>query len=123
MRYAFLDRKQSAYSRHTVPLSGFFNFDGDDCKNRYPLFDGEISAEERLEKEETILETREILKTLQKPHRDVLTLCDMNGKSYAEAAAILRIYVSTVRSRLHRARENFKQKYKFKQMRKCLPLP
>ncbi len=36
--------------------------------------------------------------------REAVILCDLHGLPYAEAAAILRVPVGTVRSRLHRAR-------------------
>lgn len=63
---------------------------------------------------ETILETlereqigeilREAALTLPDHYREPLTLCDLEGKSYREAATLLDCPVGTVRSRLNRAR-------------------
>jgi RNA polymerase sigma-70 factor (ECF subfamily) len=47
---------------------------------------------------------REAVLTLPDHYREPLTLCDLEGKSYGEAAAILECPVGTVRSRLNRAR-------------------
>src|SRR4029077_740337 len=64
--------------------------------------------------EETILEgleraqiaelLREAILTLPDHYREPVTLCDLEGKSYDEAAALLECPVGTVRSRLNRAR-------------------
>ncbi|MHC4661460.1 MAG: RNA polymerase sigma factor [Planctomycetota bacterium] len=40
-------------------------------------------------------------------YRAVLILCDLEGLSYQEAAAVLDVNIGTIRSRLARARENF----------------
>ncbi len=37
-------------------------------------------------------------------HREVIVLCDLQGLSYEEMAAVLRVRVGTVKSRLNRAR-------------------
>jgi RNA polymerase sigma-70 factor, ECF subfamily len=47
---------------------------------------------------------REAILTLPDHYREPVTLCDLQGKSYSEAAALLDCPVGTVRSRLNRAR-------------------
>jgi len=47
---------------------------------------------------------RDAILTLPDHYREPLTLCDLEGKSYVEAAALLDCPVGTVRSRLNRAR-------------------
>jgi RNA polymerase sigma-70 factor, ECF subfamily len=47
---------------------------------------------------------REAILTLPDHYREPLTLCDLEEKSYGEAAALLDCPVGTVRSRLNRAR-------------------
>jgi RNA polymerase sigma-70 factor, ECF subfamily len=47
---------------------------------------------------------REAILTLPEHYREPVTLCDLEGKSYGEAAALLECPVGTVRSRLNRAR-------------------
>jgi RNA polymerase sigma-70 factor, ECF subfamily len=47
---------------------------------------------------------REAILTLPEHYREAVTLCDLEGKSYGEAAIMLECPVGTVRSRLNRAR-------------------
>jgi RNA polymerase sigma-70 factor, ECF subfamily len=47
---------------------------------------------------------REAILTLPDHYREPVTLCDLEGKSYGEAATLLQCPVGTVRSRLNRAR-------------------
>ena len=47
---------------------------------------------------------RDAVLTLPEHYREPVTLCDLEGKSYNEAAALLDCPVGTVRSRLNRAR-------------------
>ena len=47
---------------------------------------------------------REAILTLPDHYREPVTLCDLEGKSYGEAAVLLDCPVGTVRSRLNRAR-------------------
>ena len=49
---------------------------------------------------------RRALATLPEAQRDVVTLVDVEGLSYAETAAALGVPAGTVMSRLHRARHN-----------------
>jgi RNA polymerase sigma-70 factor (ECF subfamily) len=47
---------------------------------------------------------RDAILTLPEHYREPVTLCDLQGKTYSEAAALLDCPVGTVRSRLNRAR-------------------
>jgi RNA polymerase sigma-70 factor, ECF subfamily len=62
------------------------------------------SALESLEHDEITGLLREAILTLPDHYREPLTLCDLEGKSYTEAAGLLQCPVGTVRSRLNRAR-------------------
>jgi RNA polymerase sigma-70 factor (ECF subfamily) len=59
---------------------------------------------EGLERAQIAEMLREAILTLPDHYREPVTLCDLEGKSYGEAAALLDCPVGTVRSRLNRAR-------------------
>ena len=59
---------------------------------------------ERLERSEAIARLREAVLTLPEHYREPITMCDLEGKSYEEASALMGCPVGTVRSRLNRAR-------------------
>jgi RNA polymerase sigma-70 factor, ECF subfamily len=48
---------------------------------------------------------RRAIARLPDHYREAVVLCDLQNRSYEEAAAVLECAVGTVRSRLHRARE------------------
>jgi RNA polymerase sigma-70 factor (ECF subfamily) len=53
-----------------------------------------------------------MLEQLSVEHRQVLVLRELEGMSYEEIAAVLEIPKGTVESRLHRARETMRQRFK-----------
>lgn len=55
---------------------------------------------------------REAIRTLPEHYREPVTLCDLEGKSYGEAAALLECPIGTVRSRLNRARSILLDKFR-----------
>ena len=59
---------------------------------------------EGLERAQIAEMLRDAILTLPDHYREPVTLCDLEGKSYGEAAALLDCPVGTVRSRLNRAR-------------------
>jgi len=59
---------------------------------------------EGLERDQISELLRDAILTLPDHYREPVTLCDLEGKSYGEAAALLECPVGTVRSRLNRAR-------------------
>ena len=62
------------------------------------------TALEGLERTEIAHLLRVAVLTLPEHYREPVTLCDLEGKSYSEAATLLACPVGTVRSRLSRAR-------------------
>lgn len=60
---------------------------------------------ESLSQQESVWRLRQAILTLPTHYREVVTLCDLEGKSYSDAAGILDCPIGTVRSRLNRARD------------------
>jgi RNA polymerase sigma-70 factor (ECF subfamily) len=65
---------------------------------------------EYLEHSEIVDLLRHAVLTLPDHYREPVTLCDLQGKSYTEAASLLDCPVGTVRSRLNRARSMLLEK-------------
>ena len=62
-----------------------------------------------------------LFRSLPVRYREAVVLCDLEGKSYDEAAAAMGCVVGTVRSRLFRARELLVRKFQGNRERqKCL---
>jgi RNA polymerase sigma-70 factor (ECF subfamily) len=62
-----------------------------------------------------MLELRRAIAALPLRYREAVVLCDLEGKSYEEASALLGCALGTVRSRLHRARELLGKKLRAQQ--------
>ncbi len=58
---------------------------------------------------ETGKRVQQVLERLSGGDRDVLVLCDLEGRSGTEVAALLEVPLGTVKSRLRRARERFQR--------------
>jgi RNA polymerase sigma-70 factor (ECF subfamily) len=67
---------------------------------------------EAMESEETRAKVQKALELLAEEDRQIIILKDLQGHSYDEIADILQIPKGTVRSRLHRARMDLKEKLK-----------
>lgn len=83
-----------------VTLAPHGNGNGHSPRNAAP---GQ-QVHECVERSEITELLREAVMTLPEHYREPVTLCDLEGKSYSEAAALLDCPVGTVRSRLNRAR-------------------
>ena len=59
---------------------------------------------------QTVARVRAFIKALPEPYREVLVLCDLQGMSYDAAAAVVDAPVGTIRSRLHRARQQLAER-------------
>ena len=69
----------------------------------------EESPEKRVTEQQIILQVRKTVEMLPLTQRQVITLVDLEGCSYAEVTEILDIPMGTVMSRLNRARKMLKE--------------
>lgn len=76
----------------------------DSRKDNHPSHAMEVQEKQRL--------VQQALAELQEEHRTVLVLKEMEGLSYEDIAAICNCPIGTVRSRIHRARQELKEKLK-----------
>lgn len=83
---------------------------GEEIDTRAWLADPSPSAPELLEQKEFAQGIYRLLDELPEAYRTILTLVDLYGLDYKEAAASLRIPIGTVKSRLARARFQMKEK-------------
>ena len=74
------------------------------------LPDDNPTPEEAFELNERQRAVREGIASLNDDFRAVITLCDIEGHSYEEAAAILSVPHGTIKSRLNRARNALRKK-------------
>ena len=66
--------------------------------------DFEALSETIPDEDEDLARLRQAVAALPPRYREVVVLCDLEEKTYEQAAAIVECAVGTVRSRLHRAR-------------------
>ncbi len=83
---------------------------GDQAESPTWLADPHPSVEDEVQRDEFSQALYRWLDELPAQFRSVITLVDLNGVDYAEAAQALRIPVGTVKSRLARARLRMKER-------------
>jgi len=87
------------------PVDGDFGAARANGNGHSPVMTGHAEAiQEGLERAQIAGLLRDAILTLPDHYREPVVLCDLEGKSYAEAAVLLDCPVGTVRSRLNRAR-------------------
>ncbi len=95
-------RRRKASHRRCAPLDVPGGEPADDSPNSDPS--------RPIEQAERDVLIQKALDTLQGDHRAVVVLKDLEGMSYEEIAEVLHIPVGTVRSRLHRARNELRER-------------
>jgi RNA polymerase sigma-70 factor (ECF subfamily) len=74
----------------------------------------EAEHAEGYERQQDVEELRRAIAALPERYREAVVLCDLQEKSYQQAAEELGCALGTVRSRLHRARELLVRKFQWK---------
>ena len=85
-------------------MSMTVSLDDDDEERQVELPDLRYSPEAEAQRSEVRQALRDGLKSLSEEHRKVLVLRELDGLSYAEIGALLRLEEGTVKSRIARAR-------------------
>jgi RNA polymerase sigma-70 factor (ECF subfamily) len=97
-RNLVLQRYKKSRTRHEITLDAI---GGDD----EPAFAVSSDPMDRLARAQATRQLRQAILRLPVHYREVVVLCELNGLSYEDAAAIAGCPVGTVRSRLSRARQ------------------
>lgn len=82
---------------------------GERSISREPEQDRELSADRRIEQEETRARLHQAMLVLDPDMRAILVLRDMQGLEYEQLAEVFDIPIGTVKSRLYRARETLRE--------------
>jgi RNA polymerase sigma-70 factor (ECF subfamily) len=72
----------------------------------------EDTVDTKMEKQEILNLLKKVFRKLDAKDRLILTLRDIEGKSYTEIAEILKCSPGTVASQLSRARQKLKEQFK-----------
>jgi RNA polymerase sigma-70 factor (ECF subfamily) len=96
--------------QRTAKTVSIYPSEDDEDAQLMELRDDSPTPEEVLERNEAQKAVREGIASLSDDFRAVITLCDMEGLSYEDAAAVLSVPHGTVKSRLNRARNALKKK-------------
>jgi RNA polymerase sigma-70 factor (ECF subfamily) len=92
---------------------------GEEVETPYWIADPNTLVEDAVERNEDEKFLYRNLDELQDIYRDIITLIDLQGFDYLEAAQALNVPVGTVKSRLARARLQMKEKLTRKTEQKC----
>lgn len=107
LRNAFYD--ETRRTRHSVSLALTVCGDGDFTLGD-TLAGVDVPVEERMEREGGTAALLGAIAALPRPSRRAVTLCDLEGMTYEDAASRLGVAVGTVRSRVSRARQVLREK-------------
>jgi len=89
--------------QRTAKTVSIYNSDDEDGRGE-EIADTAPTPEENVEMNERQQAVRDAIAKLNPDFRAVVTLCELQGSSYEEAAAVLGVPTGTIRSRLSRAR-------------------
>ena len=85
------------------------SLDGNDDSGRLDFADGGPAPTARLEQQEQSVQLQQAMDRLPEEHRAILVLREMDELDYDAISEVLDLPIGTVRSRLHRARNQLKE--------------
>ena len=94
----------------TVPIEGFLPTFTKEGTHARPVEDWSREVERGLLEKELGQVIRRYSESLPEKYRVVFALCDVQGLSYEETADMLDLSIAAVKSRLHRARLNLRER-------------
>lgn len=110
MRNIFLDGRRRWERKYGVSLDAPIDEDGTLTVADAVADEREEALLDRLERAESAALVRKAIKTLVPDLRALLTMIDIQGMGYGEAAKVLDCPLNTVRSRLFRARAALRER-------------
>jgi RNA polymerase sigma-70 factor (ECF subfamily) len=94
--------------RRKFKLKLFRDVGNDDTEDFTPRDDRGLRPEVAMQNRETQQAIEEAIQSLPVKFREAFLLCEVQGLSYEDAAAVMKCPVKTVSTRLFRARQRFK---------------
>jgi RNA polymerase sigma-70 factor (ECF subfamily) len=108
----FIDRKRQIKRKHETPLERDTRGDDERLSPVDTLVDSAPTPEQSADREDRQRAVREALLTLPDEMKMAITLVDIEGFSYEEAARILEVPTSTLGVRVYRGRKLLKERLK-----------
>ena len=105
-----LMRLRRSRRAETVPIEGFLPVFTKEGAHARPVEDWSREVERRVLEKELGQVIRRYSDNLPDKYRVVFALCDVQGLSYEETAGVLDLSIAAVKSRLHRARLNLRER-------------
>lgn len=109
LRHVYLDALRRAERGRTLSLDMPLSEDAPAWADALPAPDAPL--DEELGRAESLDLLSRALKALAPHYRAAVTLCDVEGLSYEEAAEVMDVPVGTVRSRVHQGRVKLREAY------------
>ncbi|MDE1977349.1 MAG: sigma-70 family RNA polymerase sigma factor [Elusimicrobia bacterium] len=110
LKNAFLDCRRKYEFRFGIPLLAPVKNAEEGTALIEVVSDGSPGVQEEAERAAAVSAVNEAVKAMRPHHREVVKLCDFEGRAYDEAARELGIPLGTFRSRLARARAVLRNK-------------
>jgi RNA polymerase sigma-70 factor (ECF subfamily) len=101
---------QASKMRRSRKVRSALSLSDTECAS--PAYDSGLQEESSVSATDSRLDAMVMLQTLPHEHREVLVLRELQQMSYEEIAQVIGVPLGTVESRLYRARQALRQRFK-----------